>query len=285
MKKTHFKIGLLTACLISVGSIANAQSCGAESCDSGTCKCSKRNCDDKGLLEVINNAASNFEAKLASMIPDRGVGARTHCSCDKCSAVAAQHYEVASPHPSSSSSMPHIAPPVAQPDVTRPPVHPPVPRMAPQNTIESVPAPNSGPHEVVPLPDSRVNPFKDDPIPTSRNLKPVPVRSGSYLRTGNRLETDFDPQASNYSAKQSALITKAASRTIIDTSNGLAKTSSTRRVQSQSNNSVSDTESSYFDRIAPEVVPASLSTPVSNLRRLPSIPPADDQFVNPLRAQ
>ncbi len=279
MKKTHFKIGLLTACLISISSGASAQSCGVEACASGGCKCSKKHCDDKGLLDVINNAASNFEGRLANLIPDcekpcpKSAGAKSHCSCPKCSATsefAVQYNEVV---------------PVAQSDVAHSSAHPPVPRVVvPPNPIDSVPAPHPKVREVVPVPDSRNNPFGDDPIPTTRNLRPVPSRPASYLRSSNRIEVEYDPQASNQQVMRSILIAKAASKSISDSSNGLAKTSSTRRVQPLSNDASLQVEPSFFELMPPEVVPASLSMPVSSLRNRTTMPPAADQFVNPLRA-
>jgi len=291
MKKTHFKFGLLTACLISVGSVASAQTCGAESCGRGACKCSKKHCDDKGLLEVINNAASNFEATLASMIPDRdralakSLAVKSPCNCAKCnppSDFATRHTEVAPSHLVEPKSFPHIATPIAQPDVVRP--H--MPRlMPPPNAIDPVSVPHSGTHNVVPLPDTRNNPFKDDPIPTTRNLLPVPGRPASFLRSSNIVQAEFDPQASNQQAIRSVLISKVASKTISDSSNGLAKTTSTRRAQPLAKVVSAHVERSFLEQAPPEVVPASLSVPVSGLRNLTAVPPAADQFVNPLRAQ
>ena len=157
--------------------------------------------------------------------------------------------------------------------------------MAPPNAIEPVPVPHSGTHDVVPLPDSRNNPFKDDPIPSTGNLRPVPARPASYLRSSNSVEAEFDPQASNQKTMRSVLIAKAASKTISDSSNGLAKTTSTRRAQPIAKDVSTQTEQSLFEESPPEVVPASISVPVSSLRNLTTIPTAADQFVNPLRAQ
>ncbi len=152
MKKTQFKIGLLTACLVSLGSVANAQSCGAESCDSKACNCSKKHCDDKGLLEVINNAASNFEARLANMIPDRdaqctkAATAKSRCTCAKCNGDSAHYTAVA----------PKIVAPEAQSDFVRPPM----PRMKtpPNPIVDPVPAPR--PSEVVPVPNLAIIPLR-----------------------------------------------------------------------------------------------------------------------------
>lgn len=281
MKKTHFKIGLLTACLVSVSSVASAQSCGAESCDSGNCKCSKKHCDDTGLLEVINSAASNFEARLASMIPDRErqcERSQPKCSCVKCAESISSR---PAPHKSVPHTEPRITPPVAQLDGDF--VSPPAPRMKtpPNPIVDPVPAPKPNTHEVVPLPESRDNPFKDDP--TTRNLRPVPARPANYLRSNNRVGAEYDPQASNQPMK-SVLVPKVAAKTISDSSDRLATTTSTRRVQTQSSDASSQAEKSLFEQMSPEVVPASLSVPMSNLRKLPTIPPPSDQFINPLRA-
>jgi hypothetical protein len=278
MKKSHFKIGLLTACLVSVSSVASAQTCGAEACDSGACKCSKKHCDDKGLLEVINSTASNFEAKLASMIPDRDapcVKTKSKCDCAKCSGGGASQPSARTSVP---KPVPHIAPPVAQPDAVRSPI----PRMTPPPNpiVDPVPAPvpNAVTPEAVPLPDSRVNPFKDEP--QTRNLRPVRGRPASYLRSN---EIEYDPQASNQNVMHSVLVSKAASKKITDSSNGLAKTSSTRRVLTSSDASETK-EQSVFEQAPPAVVPASINAPITRLRPLSTMPPAADQFINPLRA-
>ncbi len=283
MKKTHFKIGLLAACLISVSSTASAQNCGVESCASGGCKCSKKHCDDKGLLELINNAASNFEGRLADMIPDRSracmksPGVKSQCDCNKCSGSSdfATYYTEVTP--------------VAQPDF----VHPPKPRiMAPPNSVDAVPAPKLRKREIVPPPDSRVNPFGDDPVESTRNLRPVPARPASYLRSNSNSGVEFDPQASNQQAMRSVLFSKAASKTISDSANGLAKTTSTRRavphsteVNSQATEVNSQVNQTHFEPLPPEVIPASLSVPVTSLRSQNTAPAFPDPFVNPLRAQ
>ncbi|MDX1927027.1 MAG: hypothetical protein SFV81_10935 [Pirellulaceae bacterium] len=276
MKKTHFKIGLLTACLISVSSVASAQSCGAESCDSGSCKCSKKHCDDQGLLEAINTTASNFEARLASLIPDRdqpGGKAKSQCGCAKCAGVASHPVPKHSPHT-------HITPPVAQPDSVHPHKAPP-----PNPIVDPVPvpAPKTTTPESGPLPDSRVNPFKDEPS-TTRNMRAIPSRPASYLRSSERTEVDFDPQASKQAGMRSVLVSKAVTKNISDASSGLAKSSSTRRVQSSISDLSKPEEPSVFEQVPPEVIPASVSVPVTRLRPLSTIPPAADQFINPLRA-
>lgn len=279
MKKTHFKIGLLTACLISVSSVASAQSCGAVSCASGSCKCSKKHCDDKGLLEVINSSASNFESRLASLIPDRdqpGVKAKSQCGCAKCAGVASHPV----PPKNSAHTAPHIKPPVAQPDSVK--AH-----KVPANPIVDpvpVPAPKTTTPETVPIPDSRVNPFKDEPS-TTRNMRAVPSRPASYLRSNERIQVDYDPQASKQAGMRSVLVSKAGTKNNSDASSGLAKSSSTRRVQSSISDSSEPEEPSVFEQVPPEVIPASISVPVARLRPLSTIPPASDQFINPLRAQ
>ena len=124
MKKTQFRIGLLTACLLSVNSVASAQSCGAETRDSKACKCSRQNCDDKGLLEVINNTASSVEAKLASLISDRDKPrAMKKSGCAICSAKSEFAIQQSENSPPSPATLP-METPVAQPDV----LHPPKPR-------------------------------------------------------------------------------------------------------------------------------------------------------------
>lgn len=276
MKKTQFKIGLLTACLISVSSIASAQSCGVESCDSKSCKCSKKNCDDKGLLEVINNAAGNFEATLANMIPDRDKPcAKAKCGCAQCSSPSqfAMQYTEITPAPPA----PNWAPPMTQPDVVRPPMPRP---MAPPNPVVD-PLPHSGTHEVVPMPDSSVNPFQDEK--TSRNLRAVPSRPASYLRPNINVKTD--PQASSQKSMRSIMMSKAASKSISDAAHGLATTTSTRRTLPLTESVNAPVDQTVIEKTAPEVVPASLSVPLSRLRDPKPLPAAAEQFVNPLRAQ
>jgi hypothetical protein len=278
MKKTHFKIGLLTACLIGVSTVASAQSCGAKSCGSGACKCSKKHCDDKGLLEVINNTASNFEAKLASLIPDLDkpvVQAKSTCVCPNCAKAAASHQ---SQPKNSVHKVPHHPSPVAQPDHA----HPPLPRVAPLPNPIGDPVSVPAPPENVPLPDARVNPFKDDS--TSRNLRQVPARPVKYLPSSRHIEVEYDPQANNQPALRSVLVSKAASKTMSDSLNGLATSASTRRVQTALQDASKQTEDSFFEQTPPEVVPASINVPANRSRPLSTMPPASDQFTNPLRA-
>jgi hypothetical protein len=154
--------------------------------------------------------------------------------------------------------------------------------MAPSNPIhDPVPVPHSHTREIVPLPDSRLDPFKDDP--TTRNLRAVPARPASYLRPNSDVPTD--PQARDHKSMRSILMSKAASKSISDSADGLAKTSSTRRPLPLVENISTQFEQSVYEQALQEVVPASLSVPVSSLRKPKPLPPASEQFVNPLRAQ
>ena len=278
MKKTQFRIGLLTACLLSVNSVASAQSCGAETRDSKACKCSRQNCDDKGLLEVINNTASSVEAKLASLISDRDKpSAMKKGGCAKCSAkseFAIQQSENSPPIP---ATLP-METPVAQPDVLRPPK----PRwMPPPNAIQDpVPVPTTRTPELVPLPETPADPFRDE---STRVLRPVPARPAGYLRSNGSSQIEFDPQASHRKAMRSILMSKAASKSISDAE--LATTTSTRRAQPLGENENSFTERSAIEQSAAEVVPASLSMPMSGLSGPIATQPKTEQFINPLRAR
>jgi hypothetical protein len=80
-------------------------------------------------------------------------------------------------------------------------------------------------------------------------------------------------------------MSKAASKSISDSAHGLAKTTSTRRTKPLVENLSAELEQTVFEQAAPEVVPASLVVPVSNLRKLIASPSGAEQFVNPLRAQ
>ena len=319
MKKTQFRIGLLTACLIGANtafcSIASAQSCGAESCDSKSCKCSKKHCDDAGLLEVINSAASNFEAGLASMIPDgQKRKAKPSCDCSKCSAAVSEHSHVVPMAPPTihekehvHSHAPHTAAPIN-------PIHSPIPTPIP------TPAP-------APVPDAHSNPFRDD---TTRNQRTLPSRPASLLRQKNSgSPIEYDPQARTLPTMRSNSLSLATTKSVSDLPDGLATTKSTRRAlsapeghassnqlaanQAAANqlrgNLQSDNESSFernversamdvqsLDRVAPEVVPASSTIPLRKLQELQSpieatnanrLPAAatSEMYVNPLRAQ
>lgn len=277
MKKTQFRIGLLTACLLSVNSVASAQSCGAESRDSKACKCSRQKCDDKGLLEVINNSASSVEAKLASLISDRDKPSTLKkCGCAKCSAeseFAIHQSENAPPSPAT----PPMETPVAQPDVLRPPKPR---RMTPPNAIQdTVPKPTTRTPEIVPLPDTPADPFRDE---STRVLRPVPTRPAGYLRSNGSSQIEFDPQASHRKSMRSILMSKAASKSISDSE--LATTTSTRRAQPLGENENTFTERSAFEQSKSEVVPASLSMSMSSPSSSIATQPATEQFINPLRA-
>ena len=280
MKKTQFRIGLLTACLLSVSSVANAQSCGVEACDSKACKCSRKNCDDKGLLEVINNVASSVEARLANLIPDRAQPcSQKKCGCSKCSAkvdIANQYAESSTPPPTT----PLMAAPVARPDV----LSLPTPRAkTPPNTIHApVPEPPCSSPKLVPLPDKQVDPFRDE---STRILRPVPSRPAGYLRSNGGSQIEFDPQASQQQSMRSILMSKAASKSISDSANGLATTTSTRRAQPLGKIASMPIDQLTIAQAGSEVVPASLSIPISSLRSPTATLPAVEQFINPLRAQ
>ncbi len=278
MKKTQFRIGLLTACLLSVNSVASAQSCGAETRDSKACKCSRQNCDDKGLLEVINNTASSVEAKLASLISDRDKPrAMKKSGCAICSAKSEFAIQQSENSPPSPATLP-METPVAQPDV----LHPPKPRrMTPPNTIQDpVPVPTTRTPELVPLPETPADPFRDE---STRVLRPVPTRPAGYLRSNGSSQIEFDPQASHRKAMQSILMSKAASKSISDAE--LATTTSTRRAQPLGENENSFTERSAIEQSTAEVVPASLSMPMSSLSGPIATQPKTEQFINPLRAR
>lgn len=294
MKKTQFRIGLLTACLVGVTTVsmpsANAQSCGAETCDGAgkSCKCSKGNCDDKGLLEVINNAATRFESRLAGLIPDEpSKPAKKSCNCPKCSGVR-DSFEVATPE-------------IVAPEVYHPESTPPMPRvMAPSNPVaEPIPVPVPAPTRVPtpapkePKPDSQVDPFKDESSSLQRS---VPTRPASYMRSTQRPVVEYDPQASNDTKMRSILNSKHSAaapgtRKVTDAEFGLAKSSSTRRPvgskPSQSLATSRETSSIRPERSGSEVVPASVSEPVSSLRSGTTARTATvespETFYNPLR--
>ena len=322
MKKTQFRIGLLTACLIGANSafcnIASAQSCGAESCDSKSCKCSKKQCDDSGLLDVINSAASNFEAGLASMIPDgQKQKAKPSCECSKCSAASER-----------SQAVPMVPPTIHEKEH----VHSHAPHTpAPLNPIHSpIPTPIPAPAPA-PVPDSHSNPFRDD---TTRNQRTLPSRPASLLRQKNsNSPIEYDPQARTQPTMRSNSLSNSlslvATKSVSDLPDGLATTKSTRRVLAApvgyaSNNQLvanqaaanqlrgnlqSDGESAFeshaesnalavqsLDHVAPAVVPASSTVPLrklqelqppieaTNANRLPAAA-TSEMYVNPLRAQ
>ena len=280
MKKTQFKIGLLTACLLSVSSVANAQSCGAEACYSNACKCSRKNCDDKGLLEVINDAASSIEARLANLIPDRAQPcSQQKCGCAQCSANVdfAPQFTGFSTAPLTG---PLLAAPVAQPDVLRLPTS--RTKTPPKLIHDPIPVPPRSSPELVPLPDKQVDPFRDE---STRILRPVPSRPAGYLRSNGGSQIEFDPQASQQQSMRSILMSKAASKSISDSANGLATTTSTRRAQPLGKIASMPIDQLTIAQAGSEVVPASLSIPISSMRSPTATLPAVEQFINPLRAQ
>lgn len=283
MKKTQFCIGLLSACLISTSSTflsdAHAQSCGAESCDSPTCKCSKKHCDDTGLLEVINTAASNFEAGLANMIPDGSrLKPKKSCKCKQCSAS----YEGHESH-MHASPIPTIEPPT----VYQHEEVPQIPRVAPPNPITT---PIPAPHPQT-LPDVQSNPFIDEAPGHTRNLRTVPTRPANHLRTSTP-SLRYDPQARVNGPMRSILSSAATTKSISDAEYGLATTKSTRRAPTENigthiNDIAIEVAATESQQPTPEVVPASINTPISRLSPLPVVsePTAAPLYVNPLRAQ
>ena len=296
MKKTQFCIGLLSACLVSASSTfsssAWAQSCGAETCDSGSCKCSKKHCDDTGLLEVINSAASNFEAGLASMIPDGSrVKPKAACKCKQCAASSHSHSS--------------YAPAIEQPTIYQHDGAAPIPHVAPATpTSKSIPTPVPAPNFV---PDVQSNPFIDEDAGQTRNLRATPARPANYLRTSNAPSIEYDPQARSAKPMRSLLVSPGSTKSISDAAFGLATTKSTRR-PSLNDRDGAQQQSDAFSPAAnvmaaemnvgsdmephttPEVVPASLNAPLphaSSLRSQPSQPATTEtpMYVNPLRAE
>jgi len=321
MKKTQFRIGLLTACLIGANSafydIASAQSCGAETCDSTSCKCSKKHCDDSGLLEVINSAASNFEAGLSNMISDgQKRKAKPSCECSKCSAAASEHSHAVPMTPPTVHEKEHVHSPTPHSHTQHSaapvnPIYSTVPSPKPLR-MPPVPAPIPAP-----IPEAQDNPFRDD---TTRNHRLVPTRPASLLRLNNGLPIEYDPQARSYKPTRSSMVSQAAIKSVSDLPHGLATTSSTRRAASTFSDrassdrvaanqlhselpSESELESGAFavaqaEHAAPTVVPASITLPLRNFRELqtssstnstnsnhsPAAVPSE-MYVNPLRAQ
>jgi hypothetical protein len=84
---------------------------------------------------------------------------------------------------------------------------------------------------------------------------------------------------------RSILMSKAASKSISDAAHGLATTTSTRRTLPLTESVNAPVDPTVIEMTAPEVVPASLSVPLSSLRDPKPLPAAAEQFVNPLRAQ
>jgi hypothetical protein len=209
------------------------------------------------------------------MIPDRKKHSeKVQCNCDKCNApsdFAIQYTETGS------SDMSPTYAPWVQPDVVRqhnsrlmPPTNP---------VADPIPVHNPGAPEVVPAPENRIDPFKDDP--TTRSLRTIPARPAGYLRSKTEVHTD--PQASNQKSMRSILMSKAASKSISDSAHGLATTTSTRRLKQLVTNESQQVENVILEQGAPEVVPASLSQPMSSLRDSTTGPV--EQYINPLRAR
>jgi hypothetical protein len=192
MKRNHWKIGLLTACLANAGAFASAQNC-----DSHTkpCSCqSQKQCDNVGLMSLLNDAASSFEDRLARMIPDLPEKGKQSCGCAKCNSAGA--------------SQPRLAPPVIHESDSSPPM-PPVPK----TMEELVPAPQAPARvrtpELVPVPDQHVDPFKDE---NARRVRPVPARPATFKRPETTYGQNFDPQASRQAVQLSTSVAEAPSQ-------------------------------------------------------------------------
>lgn len=211
------------------------------------------------------------------MIPDGSrlkAKSKSACKCKQCCSASHDHSHshnqahsqplIEAPmiyEPAHSSPIPHISAP-------HDPSYAPAPAPAPVPT--PIPAPNL-------LPDTQSNPFIDEGSSHTRNLRAVPVRSASQLRSTRSPAIQYDPQASANPPLRSILTSQAASRSVSDSAFGLATSRSTRKTLTSSIDDrgsfemearrVRDIEvaASEVELTAPEVVPASVSVPIPRL--------------------
>ncbi len=187
MKWKMFRTSLATLGLLVVSGVVQAQSCGVEGCDGKACKCHSKNCDDNGLLEIVNQAASTLEDRIARMIPDRPVAPckskSGSCDCQH------HHHGEHLVHAKAPAGLPKVPTGIAVE-----PIAPPQPMGRKTETAAPVVPPKDYKPEVVPVPDSQVNPFRDE---TTRNMRSVPTSPANYLKPIPTYGTTYDPQANN----------------------------------------------------------------------------------------
>ena len=261
------------AVLILFGAQSFANACDkCKSCECKTAKC----CDNKGLLDALDVFAGKLHSSLKSkksscdqapscgceVKPSGGCEAKATCGCEltpSCGCEVAPECGCEVKGKPSPMTMPMLPLQDAIPMVPSVPAKP------------AVPAPLQTAPEVVPLPDTKVDPFQDD---AASRIRKVPARTIQYRTDAKKYGDQFDPQASNRRPAQ-------ARARVLQVAGFDSKSSSRRPLGDQKLEPAAS-------KLAPQVIPASAARPLSSAERTVSAAKRDKsepvkQYHNPLR--
>lgn len=193
--------------------IVNPWLLACEQCDSRHACSACCQSDDRGLLDRIDSALQRRQPhlqrlclpQLPSLQGNCGCGtASASCGCEIAPASCGAELSVldgrtARPLQSNSSapSRSDVPSPQIESDAFRPRQKP--VKHAPP-TPQVVPLPQRVPAEVVPTPDSEIDPFRDD---SARVLRRAPVQSVQLRPSGSVYRQSYDPQARQESVRTS----------------------------------------------------------------------------------
>jgi len=209
MKRSQIAFALLAT----FAAASNSVSLACDKCKSNCKTCTQ--CDDRGLLDVVDLLAGRLQKSLEDSRPKLVGGVRSKGSCDQptcgCEAVS-----VAKPTCGCESS--HAAPrllsspideqwaeppmthriPKPVPHVQSPPQETPDSQISRGESPTAVPIPVKTDREANPrsrsLPDEAVDPFTDD---AASRIRKIPATSIQYQRPVPRYVDQYDPQAAN----------------------------------------------------------------------------------------